>query len=79
MLSRPSSEALRALVQLRVIPAWADVLKMLEEELDRTLELLVERQDEPGMRQLQGRARLLQEIRQLAEDAPRLLAAPGGR
>ena len=79
MLSKPSSEALRAITQLRAIPAWADVLKMLEAELDTTMLMLIERQDEPSIRQLQGRARLLKDLRQLAEEAPRLLDAQRGR
>lgn len=80
MLRQPPVPVLRALVQLRAIPAWDVILDMLAAEQAHTLDLLMERQDDAAIRQLQGRARLLKEIRQLAADAPELLAkATGGR
>ena len=73
MFSKPTLDFVRALVITTRQPGWPGVKQGIEAELHRTYELMRDTQDIVGLRQLQGRARVLKEFLELAESAPQLL------
>lgn len=53
---------LQALINLRALPAWREVDKLLSAELAATTDKLIQCHDEVAVRKLQGRAQTLRDI-----------------
>ena len=73
MLTKVTPAELRALVRLTRQPDWQEVDSLLSRELLKAKDLLVESPDERVLRALQGRAKMLQDLKALVEAAPEQL------
>lgn len=73
MLTKPEHMALRALYSFSNHAGWDDVSKFLEGELNATYRALATAADEVTLRQMQGRARFIQEFTSLVRDAAKQL------
>lgn len=65
--------AVKALYSFSNHTGWDEVSKFIQGELDKTLEHLVLSPDEVTLRQMQGRARFIQEFLDLVANAPKVL------
>ena len=61
MLTKPTEPELRALAQLKA-PGMIGIVELLRRELASTDKVLRDTHDEVSLRQLQGRAKLLEEF-----------------
>lgn len=69
MMTRPSTQALRAIHVLSQSSGWSDIKAFFDEELLRTYELMSSHQDEVKLRQFQGRAQFVREFLDIVRDA----------
>lgn len=77
MLTNPSAQQLRALVVVNAQSAWGEVDKFLGAELAEIFKRLTYTADEAVMRQLQGRAAAIQELRSSVQGARKELERLG--
>lgn len=69
MLTKPSTEALRALYSFSNHSGWAAVSSFLEAELASTQEILAMAVEDVTVRQMQGRAQFILELQKLVREA----------
>lgn len=78
MLSKPTQQQLNALASLSAQPLWQAIDSLFEQELLATFERLADTRDHAELAQLQGRVKLLREIKELVHKSPNLLQAHRG-
>lgn len=69
MLSKPTTQQLKSLYHLSKQPAWAEVNNVLENELKKSLDVLVDSRDDTTIRQVQGRAQFIREFLAIVQSA----------
>lgn len=69
MLTHPTAQQLRALIVLNSQSAWDEVCKFLDGELSEIHSRLTYTSDEVQLRQLQGRAAALRELKAAVQGA----------
>lgn len=69
MLTQPTAQQLRAFIVLKSQSAWDEVSKFLDGELSKIHERLTYTSDEVQVRQLQGRAAALTELKAIVQGA----------
>lgn len=77
MLTHPTAQQLRALIVLNSHSAWDEAKKFIEAELAEIHSRLTYTSDEVQLRQLQGRAAALRELRDSVQGARKELERLG--
>lgn len=73
MLTKPSTQALRALHKLSSQPEWSEVAKLFEDELAESFKHLMSSRDDATLHRMQGRAQLIHDFQGMVRDAAKTL------
>lgn len=73
MFTKPTADQLRLLQVLPQLPVWKPLQDILNAEIARTVDVLVDARDKTLTRMFQGRVQALRELKELLETSGSLL------